>query len=103
MKELNINLTIAALTVGLACCITALAEGIAKESYKADRASITAEFQEARNACAAMAGKQKAICLGQAKDQEKVALAELGIHHQRSPGNEPLVRVSRAETMVAMQ
>ena len=102
MKDLNINLTITALTFGLAFSIGALAEGLSKDSYKADKESIVAEYKAAKSACAAMSGNQKDICVAQAKGKEMVALAELEANYKPSPKNDHQVRVAKAEADYAV-
>src|SRR6185369_2514716 len=102
MKELHINLTISALTVGLVFCITALAEGLTKDSYKADKESIVAEYKADKSACSAMSGNQKDICVAQAKGKEKVALAELEANYPPTAKNQHQVRIAKAEADYAV-
>lgn len=71
MKELDINLTVAALSIGLAFCITALAEGLSKDSYKAE-----ADYAVAGEQCDDQAGKVKEVCVTEAKAAEAAAKAE---------------------------
>lgn len=102
MKELDINLTVSALSVGLAFCITALAEGLTKDSYKADKESIVAEYKADKSACSAMSGNPKDICVARAKGKEKVALAELEANYKPSAGNQHQLRVAKAEADYAL-
>lgn len=71
MKELDINLTVAALSVGLAFCITALAEGLSNDNYKAG-----ADYAVAREQCDDQAGNAKDVCVTEAKAAAGAAKAE---------------------------
>jgi len=102
MKELNINLTVAALTLGLAFSIGALAEGLSKESYKLGKDAISAEYKAAKGACASMSGNYKDVCLAQAEGKKKVGLAELEASYQPTAKNHYEARIAKAEADYAL-
>lgn len=102
MTERNINLTIGALTLGLAFCISALAEGITKDSYKLSKESIKADYQAAKSACASMSGNQQDICVARAKGKEKVGLADLEATYRPSPRKHYAALVAKAEADYAV-
>lgn len=102
MTERNIKLTIAALTLGLAFSIGALAEGLTKDIYKAHKESIEAEYKVAKSACASMGGNQRDICIAQAKGKEKVALAELKANYQPTAKTQYQARIARVEADYAI-
>lgn len=97
MKERDINLTIAALSFGLAFSIGAIAESMSKDSYKAEKDVIVADHKAAKSACAAQSGNQKDICLAKAKGKEKVALAELEASYKPSAKSQFEARIAKAE------
>lgn len=102
MTERNINLTIGALTLGLAFSIGALAEGITKESYKSAKESIKADYKAAKSACASMSGNQKDICVAQAKGKEKVGLADLEANFEPTLKKRYKALVAKAEADYAV-
>jgi hypothetical protein len=102
MKERDINLTIAALSFGLAFSIGAVAESMSKDSYKAEKDVIVADHKAAKSACATQSGNQKDICLARAKGKEKVALAELEASYKPSAKSQFEARIAKAEADYAV-
>lgn len=102
MKELNINLTVAALTLGLAFSIGALAEGLSKESYKLEKDAIKAEYKAAKATCAPMSGNYKDICLVEVEGRKNVRLAELEASYKPTAKNQYEARVAKAEADYAL-
>ncbi len=76
MTERNINQTIGALTLGLAFSIGALAEELAKDSYKARKEAIEAEYKAAKSACASLGSNHKDLGVNDAKAAEAAAKAD---------------------------
>lgn len=86
-----------ALALGLAFSLGALAQGMSRDEYKADKEKIEATYKSAKAACDSMSGNQKDICVAQAKGEEKVGKAELEARYKPSEKNTYDARVARAE------
>lgn len=97
MKELNLDLTIAALTLGLAFSINAVAEGLSSDSYKAGKDKIAADYKSAAAPCKTMSGNAKDVCMAEAKGKEKVAKAELDATYKPTAKNQYELSVAKAE------
>lgn len=102
MKELNINLTIAALTLGLAFSSGVQAEEMSKESYKTSKDAIKAEYKAAKATCAPMSGNYKDICLAEVEGKKNVRLAELEASYKPTAKNRYEARVAKAEADYAL-
>lgn len=102
MKELNINLTIATLTLGLAFSSGALAEGMSKESYNLSKDAIKAEYKAAKATCVPMSGNYKDLCLAEVEGKKNVRLAELEASYKPTAKNQYEARVAKAEADYAL-
>ncbi|HXE37598.1 MAG TPA: hypothetical protein VN639_03915, partial [Azonexus sp.] len=92
------NLTIAALSLGLAFSIgAAAAEGLSSDSYKAGKDKIAAEYKSAKAPCATMSGNAKDVCMAEAKGKEKVAQAELKATYKPNAKTRYEADVAKAE------
>ena len=67
MQELNINLTVAAFSLGLAFSICALADSWSDESCKVGKDSIKAEYQAAKASCVEEAKAAEIAAKGETK------------------------------------
>lgn len=100
MKKLNIN--VIALAIGLAFSAGAMAEGMSKNAYKADKEKIAAEYKSDKAGCASLSGNANDICIAEAKGKEKVAKAELEAHYKPTVKNHYQARVAKAEADYAV-
>jgi len=100
MKKLNIN--VLALMVSLAVSTGAMAEGISKEAYKADKEKIEMDYKTAKAACNSLSGNANDICVAEAKGKESVSYAELDASYKPSRKAHYQTRVAVAEADYAV-
>lgn len=100
MKKLNIS--VIALAISLAFSAGAMAEGMSRNEYKADKEKIAAEYKSAKSGCVSLSGNANDICIAEAKGKEKVAKAELEANYKPTVKNRYQVRVAKAEADYAV-
>jgi hypothetical protein len=100
MNKLNIS-TIA-LAITLAFSTAAMAEGMTKDAYKADKERISAEYKTAKAACKSLSGNAGDICKAEAKGKEKVAEAELEASYKPTSDHRYQARIAKAEADYAV-
>lgn len=76
MKTIKLQAAVAA-ALFAGCASVAMAEGMPKAEYKAQKDQIEATGKAAKDACKPMSGNAKDICKEQAKADESIAKAEL--------------------------
>lgn len=96
------NIKVIALAIGLAFSGGALAEGMSKDSYKAGKERIEAEYKAARSACTSLSGNANDICVAEAKGGEKIAKAELDASYKPTSKSHYQARVAKAEADYAV-
>lgn len=100
MNKFNIN--VIALAVSMAFSVGAMAEDMSKDTYRASKAKIEAEYKLAKAGCASLSGNPSDICVAEAKGKEKVAKAELEASYKPTRENRYEARVAKAEADYAV-
>lgn len=96
------NIKVIALAVSMAFSAGAMAEGMSKASYKADKARISAEYKVDKAGCASLSGNPGDICVAEAKGKEKIAKAELEASYEPSRKSRYEAHVAKAEADYAV-
>ena len=91
------NIKVATVAVALAFSAGAMAQGITKTEYKADKDRISVEYKTAKSGCASFSDNAYDICEAKAKGNEQVAVAELEASYKPTTKNHYNVAVARAE------
>jgi hypothetical protein len=91
------NIKVATVAVALAFSAGAMAQGITKTEYKADKDRISVEYKTAKAGCASFSDNAYDICEAKAKGNEQVAVAELEASYKPTTKNHYNVAVARAE------
>ena len=89
--------TAIAVAIGFAFNIAALAETMSRHDYSSSKDSISAQFKTDKNACQALSGNAKDICIAEAKGKEKVAKADLEARYKDTIEARYEARVAKAE------
>ena len=87
----------AALGIALAFSAGAMAQGITKTEYSANKDRISAEYKTAKAGCSSFSSDAYDICDAQATGNERVAMAELEASYKPTTTNHYKVGVARAE------
>ena len=75
----------------------AQAANLSKEEYKAGKDRISADYKAEKQACDALSGNAKDVCMEEAKGKEKVAKAELEFNYTGKPNDQNKVLVVKAD------
>ena len=92
------SITVIAAAISLAFSAGALAaQGMSKETYKAGKDKIAAEYKSAKAGCGSMSANAKDVCMAEAKGKEKVAMAEIEASYQPSDKARIAVGIAKVE------
>lgn len=92
----------ATLLAAAVCVAGAQAAPFGKETYKAHKQRIEAEFDAAQARCKPLKGHGRDICGEQARGTRKVALAELEMQYKPTARNDEKLRMARADAVLAV-
>ena len=98
----RISLQSLVFTAALSVLASAHAAPMNKDTYKATKSGIEADYKTAKAACNSMAGNAKDVCVEEAKAKEKVARAELEYASSGKAADQTKVMVAKAETAYAV-
>jgi osmotically-inducible protein OsmY len=101
MKKFFITAIAAAIPLAFSAGALA-AQGISKESYKAGKDKIAAEYKSAKAGCGSLSANAKDVCMAEAKGKENVAAAELEASYQPSDKTRHAVGIAKAEADYAV-
>jgi uncharacterized protein YjbJ (UPF0337 family) len=96
MNKINMNAILLAISFGYS--VSAMAQGMSRDEYKAEEKNIKAEYSSAKDQCGSLAGNAKDICKG----KKKVAEAELDARYKPSKKADYEVSVAKAEAEYAV-
>jgi len=96
MSKLMISLLTAA-GVAFAGSANAANTTMSRDSYNAEKSSITAQYKSDRDHCASMSGNAKDICQAEAKGKEKVSKAEAEANYKNTDKARYDARTARAD------
>jgi hypothetical protein len=93
----NSTITAVAAAISISFSAAAIADGMSKSEYNADKNNIQAEYKAAKAVCGQYKSNAKDICVAEAKGKEHIALAELEARYQPSPKADYNVLIARAQ------
>lgn len=93
---------IAWLAAALCIATAAPAFAMGKETYKAQKQRIEAEYDAAQARCKSHKGVARDVCSEQARGSRDVAVAELEMQAKPTPENDEKLRMARADAVYAV-
>lgn len=100
MNKLNILMLAMAISFGYNA--GAMAEGMSKDNYKAEKARIEATYKLDKHGCSSLSGNTNDICKVEAKGKERVSMAELIATYKPSRKTRYEARIAKAEADYAV-
>ncbi|WP_309679375.1 hypothetical protein [Polaromonas sp.] len=91
------NIKLLMLTAAVSCAFAGNAMAMTKDEYKAQKATVSADYKANRDKCGTLKANAKDICVSEAKGAEKVAKAELEAQYKPSPKNTEKIALAKGD------
>jgi hypothetical protein len=97
-----VNLRLVLLAAALSCAAAPAALAMGKETYKAQKQRIEAEYDAHQARCKPLKDNARDVCAEQARGARDVAMAELDLQFQPTSRNDEKLRMARADAAYAV-